>query len=101
MTPKRELYIDGLNGIRAIAAMAVVVAHITCHLADFNLNPYLLGRAMDGSPQGYILGGQGVSMFFVLSGFLITYLLVLEKKEEHKINIRYFYIRRILRIWPL
>ena len=98
---KRELYIDGLNGIRAIAAIGVVIAHVTTHLSNFNLNPYILGVSEDGSPENYILGGQGVSMFFALSGFLITYLLLLEKEERNKINIRYFYIRRILRIWPL
>ncbi len=44
---------------------------------------------------------MGVNFFFVLSGFLITYLLINEKEKYQKINIRYFYIRRILRIWPL
>ena len=44
---------------------------------------------------------MGVNFFFVLSGFLITYLLIHEKETHLKINIRYFYIRRILRIWPL
>jgi len=46
-------------------------------------------------------GGEGVHIFFVLSGFLITYLLVEEAKEFGSINIPHFYIRRILRIWPL
>ncbi|OOQ60226.1 hypothetical protein BC343_26065 [Mucilaginibacter pedocola] len=45
--------------------------------------------------------GDGVSFFFVLSGFLITYLIVKEKFESGKINVLYFYIRRCLRIWPL
>lgn len=44
---------------------------------------------------------MGVNFFFVLSGFLISYLLIHEKEKYHQINIRYFYIRRILRIWPL
>ncbi len=43
----------------------------------------------------------GVSFFFVLSGFLITYLLLVEKKSRGKIDVGSFYIRRILRIWPL
>lgn len=43
----------------------------------------------------------GVSFFFVLSGFLISYLLLKEKEDTGKINVPYFYIRRILRIWPL
>lgn len=42
-----------------------------------------------------------VSLFFVLSGFLITYLLFVEKERTGRVNIRQFYLRRALRIWPL
>ena len=44
---------------------------------------------------------MGVPFFFCLSGFLITYLLILEKNGKGKIFIGKFYLRRILRIWPL
>lgn len=47
------------------------------------------------------IGKLGVMLFFTLSGFLITYLLLIEEKEKGKINIKQFYIRRMLRIWPL
>ena len=47
------------------------------------------------------MAGQAVNMFFVLSGFLITYLLLTEGELNTGINIKKFYIRRILRIWPL
>lgn len=46
-------------------------------------------------------GILGVNFFFVLSGFLITYLLLTEQNKFGKIKIGNFYIRRILRIWPL
>jgi len=46
-------------------------------------------------------GGEGVHIFFVISGFLITFLLVKEHEVSGKIHIKNFYIRRILRIWPL
>ena len=46
-------------------------------------------------------GSLGVNFFFVLSGFLITFLLLNEEKYFGKINIKSFYIRRTLRIWPL
>lgn len=46
-------------------------------------------------------GDLGVNCFFVLSGFLISYLLFEEKNSMGKIDLKKFYIRRILRIWPL
>jgi len=46
-------------------------------------------------------GGIGVSFFFVLSGFLITYLLLYEKQNRGRISLKNFFLRRILRIWPL
>jgi peptidoglycan/LPS O-acetylase OafA/YrhL len=48
-------------------------------------------------------GAQGlaVTIFFVLSGYLITYLLLLEKEKFGTVDLKMFYVRRILRIWPL
>lgn len=46
-------------------------------------------------------GEVGVNIFFVLSGFLITYLLITEKLLRGTISLKNFYLRRILRIWPL
>jgi peptidoglycan/LPS O-acetylase OafA/YrhL len=93
------IHFKGLNGIRSIAAIAVVFSHITISLGEFNLNPYIFG-VENGKPKGLLLAGFGVSIFFVLSGFLITYLIQIEK-EHQVINIKKFYMRRILRIWPL
>ncbi len=47
------------------------------------------------------LGSLGVIFFFVLSGFLITYLLMQEKAVKQTVAVKKFYIRRILRIWPM
>src|SRR5690606_12891158 len=46
-------------------------------------------------------GNLGVNFFFMLSGFLITYLLIKEKEFTGTIHVPNFYVRRILRIWPL
>ena len=46
-------------------------------------------------------GGQGVTLFFGLTGFLLGRLLIREFKDEGTISIKSFYLRRILRIWPL
>lgn len=96
----KTIYFSGLNGLRAIAAIGVVVSHITLGLKEFNLNPFIFGSFHDGTPRGLSLAGFGVSIFFSLSGFLITYLLQSEKQIQN-INIKSFYMRRILRIWPL
>jgi peptidoglycan/LPS O-acetylase OafA/YrhL len=97
---KATIHLPGLNGLRAIAALAVVFSHTTLALADFGLNPYILGTTADGKPKSLNLAAFGVSIFFALSGFLITYLL-LKEKETAPVNIKKFYIRRVLRIWPL
>ena len=46
-------------------------------------------------------GGQGVTLFFALTGFLLGRLLIREYKEQGTIDVKAFYLRRILRIWPL
>jgi peptidoglycan/LPS O-acetylase OafA/YrhL len=89
-----KIYLPGLNGIRAIAAIAaiaVVASHINHRSTGFGLRELPL---LD-------MAGYGVTMFFVLSGFLITYLLLKEKEITKTINYKFFFIRRALRIWPL
>ena len=46
-------------------------------------------------------GGYGVQLFFILSGYLITALLLREEARYGRIALRAFWVRRILRIWPL
>ncbi len=94
------VYLPGLNGLRAIAAFAVIISHITLSLNHFGLKTKLFGVNMYGTILGWNLAGYGVTLFFTLSGFLITFL-ILKEKETAKLNIKHFYIRRILRIWPL
>ncbi|MEP7236270.1 MAG: acyltransferase [Ferruginibacter sp.] len=90
----KGVYLPGLNGIRAIAALMVVIAHF----------PLLFGNYVGFSFSIYherTPGSLAVTLFFVLSGYLITYLLILEKEKFKKIDLKAFYLRRILRIWPL
>ena len=77
--------------------MAVLFCHIVQSYRYFLLPPL----NSDLLKNVEHLGGNAVSVFFTLSGFLITYLLLLEKHNNHSISIRKFYMRRILRIWPL
>jgi peptidoglycan/LPS O-acetylase OafA/YrhL len=86
-----KIYLPGLNGMRAIAALIVVIAHFT----------QIFGVLFGFSFSLYNEGGLAVTLFFTLSGYLITYLLLLEKEKFGTISLKAFYLRRILRIWPL
>jgi peptidoglycan/LPS O-acetylase OafA/YrhL len=97
---EKVLFLSGLNGLRSIAAISVMISHIALAINDFNIKIYLFGSSTTGNPNSWGLGSHGVTIFFVLSGFLITYLLLLESKKT-EIHIKKFYIRRILRIWPI
>ncbi len=88
---KNTIYLPGLNGIRAIAALSVVFSHI-----NNRLEYYKLPKA-----QPLDLASFGVTIFFTLSGFLITYLLLKEIEKTGTVDIKKFYMRRVLRIWPL
>jgi peptidoglycan/LPS O-acetylase OafA/YrhL len=92
----KKIYFPSLNGIRAIAALLVVFHHVEQGKNSLGLNN--IARTFTFVEK---LGSTGVTLFFVLSGFLITYLLYVERRETKTINITQFYIRRILRIWPL
>lgn len=92
---QKPLYFPNLNGLRFIAAFIVMIHHIEQFKSIYGLDSHFKAHHI------YILGKLGVTLFFVLSGFLITYLLLEEKKEFGSISIKEFYIRRILRIWPL
>lgn len=85
------IHLPGLNGLRAIAALSVMWGHV--FQSDFG-NWGLEGVALP-------VVTDGVTLFFVISGFLITYLLLNEQGQSHTISIPKFYMRRVLRIWPI
>ncbi|QWF71646.1 acyltransferase [Methylomonas paludis] len=80
-TPRKsEFHIPSLDGIRTVAILLVFVSHTA------------YGH--------YVPGGLGVTIFFFLSGYLITTLLRKEYIKNNSIDIRHFYLRRFFRIWP-
>ena len=72
-------YIPALDGVRFIAVFLVIFYH-----AGFDLVP----------------GSHGVMLFFVLSGFLITWLMLKENEKTNTVSIKDFFKRRVLRIFP-
>ena len=88
-------YFKNLNGLRFIAAFLVIIHHIEQFKNLWNIPNFYYKSSIKS------LGDVGVTVFFVLSGFLITYILLKEKHKTGTINIISFYIKRILRIWPL
>ncbi len=91
-----KVFFPSLNGLRFIAAFVVIIHHLEQIKLFFGL-PSLFYRWHFIK----IVGELGVTLFFTLSGFLITYLLMAEKERFGTVFVKAFYIRRVLRIWPL
>lgn len=77
---KSSRYMSGLDGLRALAVIGVIFYHLTPHIL----------------PGGFL----GVPIFFVLSGYLITDLLIQEFEQNDKISLKQFWKRRLNRLYP-
>src|ERR1700677_4866620 len=88
----KVVYWPELDGLRALAFLLVFLSHCP---------PCASGPFLSVVNNYCAWGWVGVDLFFVLSGFLITYLLIKEKFSFGSISIVNFYKRRALRIWPL
>ena len=91
---KEIAYFPGFNALRFFAAFLVVIFHIEETRLMFELPNHT-----DWSIVSH--GRLAVTFFFVLSGFLITYLLLKEHARHRDVSVSQFYMRRVLRIWPL
>ncbi len=87
---RKSIYFEGLNILRFFAAYGVILGHINCPLPD--------RKAFASLWHSLALG---VDLFFIISGFLITYLLIEEKMATNTISFIKFYIRRSLRVFPI
>lgn len=83
--------IPSLDGLRAIAILLVIISHLAQSQTFLGAN--IIGHLEE-------LGQLGVRVFFVLSGFLITRLLLKELETDGRIRLGRFYFRRTLRIFP-
>ena len=94
-TTKATKYYDNLDLLRFFLAVTVIIYHIPAitltvlHVTLFDKLPI------------FHKGAEAVYCFFTLSGYLITRLLIKEKAAFNDINLKLFYMRRVLRIWPV
>ncbi|WP_020519900.1 acyltransferase family protein [Catelliglobosispora koreensis] len=85
MGPGGLRYAPGLDGVRALAVLSVFVYHL----------------AVTSGGEHYLSGGFiGVDVFFVLSGYLITSLLMVEFRTTGRLSLKGFYVRRARRLLP-
>jgi peptidoglycan/LPS O-acetylase OafA/YrhL len=84
--------LSGLDGLRAVSILSVIVFHLCWHIDTVSRVFFLRALA--------IRAALGVNVFFVISGFLITWLLVSEQVKTGGIDLVRFYQRRFLRILP-
>jgi len=87
-------YLKGLDILRFLAAALVLLGHAHYHLAQLGIAWH------DDRPVMYV-GGIAVAFFFTLSGFLISSLGIQEQTRRNRFDVKKFYFRRMLRIWPL
>lgn len=88
---ENKTYFHGLNSLRFLAATAIVVYHTGNGRENLDISLKLCIKNLP----------LAVDFFFLISGFLIVYLLMQERAKKQKINLLNFYIRRFLRIFPL
>jgi peptidoglycan/LPS O-acetylase OafA/YrhL len=121
-SPIGPLYFPGLDGLRAVAFAMIYLFHdrdlnLVGRLASWGVVPITLFvdpwleaagfRPASFRVQGLLTwpfrvnGWVGVQLFFLLSGFLIATLLLRESNRFGRVDLRAFWVRRALRIWPL
>lgn len=83
--------ISSIDGLRGISILFVLVDHFIYFSGNNILNPYF---------SFFINSKNGVDLFFIISGFLITNIFVKEHINKGKINLRSFFLRRAIRILP-
>jgi peptidoglycan/LPS O-acetylase OafA/YrhL len=93
--------IPSLDGLRGVSIWAVILAHAFSHFQRNPPNEHLLRLGLHLLRSGlWELAYFGVTVFFVISGFLITSLLVREYTRSSRIDLKHFYHRRAIRILP-
>lgn len=99
--PRHAFYHPELDVLRFFAFLAVFFHHALPRQAGHYLNYGLSATTTQWILDAKAAGAYGVDLFFVLSSYLITELLLREHAARGRFSVSAFYIRRALRIWPL
>ena len=96
--PNARVSFPRLDGLRALCFISVFFSH-----GFYTEDQALLVHPVRHFVKGFLFasGDLGVNVFFVLSGFLITFLLLREREVTGSVHVGHFWMRRVLRIWPL
>lgn len=91
-------YFENLDGLRFVSFLLVFLFH-----SFYTQNPGILGNGLYQFVAGGMFGNGnlGVNFFFVLSGFLITNVLLCDVERNGRIALGRFWLRRAPRIWPM
>jgi peptidoglycan/LPS O-acetylase OafA/YrhL len=98
--PGGRYYRPELDVVRFLAFLLVFFCHALPHGGDLRVDGILKGYATAFYASA-IACNFGLSLFFTLSAFLICELLLRERETAGTVRVKQFYIRRVLRIWPL
>ncbi|MBK8025480.1 MAG: acyltransferase [Chloroflexi bacterium] len=90
-------YVPGLHALRVYAALSVVVGHVHEFIPGWFQTEVNTGIL----PHLLLTGTDSVTLFYVLSGFLLTSILLSEKRQRDQIDVMGFYLQRIRRVVPL
>jgi peptidoglycan/LPS O-acetylase OafA/YrhL len=94
-TKPTYIHFPNLDGLRFVLALGIIILHVDGIMLSHNKTTVSIIKYF--TPDGPHL----VTFFYVLSGFLISYLLLKEQQDTGSISLKRYYIRRTLRIWPL
>ena len=101
VTPRTRFYIPQLDGLRFCAFLMVFLSHATHAVAHHPTGLVRWYHPEWWERSTLVAGAFGVEVFFVLSSYLITTLLLREADACGRIDVPAFWLRRVLRIWPL
>ena len=86
---RQIIYFPGLNGLRFLSALAVIITHVELMQDKLGLENLWDNLLIHN------LGVIGVCFFFVLSGFLISYIMIEDRVSFKSFSVKSFYLRRI------